>query len=218
MKRKSIPLPQNCPFRLLTPEGTVDRCRHEPGHEGRPHSLRAEHILVWEAAHDFVPARCVIRWRNGYRADNRLPNLEVVTRKKLYREIYAGVAHRRKRGWRQTSDGWEKKCKVCKEWRPLDAFYRNRNTCKHCYGAEARRQGRERYGHKTRYGCVLVDGEHHHLGHFRDPLTEERRLAVLKYLAVLRYKEILEEEDGNHDRAQARWQILLNEIPPPRST
>ena len=75
----------------------------------------AEHRLVWEARHGPIPEGMVIHHVNGDNQDNRIENLQLVTRAE-HRHIHAGYECR---------DGvWYKQCRTCKKKKPLTEFYR----------------------------------------------------------------------------------------------
>jgi hypothetical protein len=106
--------------------------------------LKKEHVLVWQKHPGDIPRGMDIHHINGDKLDNRIENLQLVTR----------LEHKRIHSVCQLHDGvWWKKCRNCKEFRPVDNFYNypGRNgvmgLCKKCAGhlaVEYKRRRRQR--------------------------------------------------------------------------
>jgi len=77
-----------------------------------------EHVVVWERAHGPVPIGFDVHHRNGDKLDNRLDNLELLSK----------VAHKREHsGCELRADGWWKPCRKCGEWHHVDHYYKRRD-------------------------------------------------------------------------------------------
>ena len=88
-----------------------------------------EHVLVWEQHYGPVPPGMELHHVNGGKLDNRLENLQLVTR----------LEHKRIHGGCEMRDGvWWKKCRRCGQFKPVTDYYQypGRNgvmgTCKPC--------------------------------------------------------------------------------------
>lgn len=77
--------------------------------------LRMEHVLVWEAHYGPVPPGKELHHRNGNKLDNRIENLQLVTRLE-HKRIHSGCELR---------DGvWWKPCRRCGRFYAVGHYYR----------------------------------------------------------------------------------------------
>jgi hypothetical protein len=77
--------------------------------------IKADHVLVWEAAYGSVPDGYEVHHINGIRNDNRLCNLEIHTCQDHHR-IHSP-------NYKKVKEAWQKLCPDCGTFLSLDMFY-----------------------------------------------------------------------------------------------
>lgn len=88
---------------------------------------RMEHVMVWESANGKVPHGHDVHHKNGDKLDNRLENLELLSK----------VAHKRDHGGCELVDGvWFKPCRKCGAMLNVSEYYKRKDGispwCKGC--------------------------------------------------------------------------------------
>jgi hypothetical protein len=181
----------------------------EPGHAGQ-HPVVPAHRLIWQISHhdSLLNPDCVVRPINGDWNDLHPGNLECVTRKDHWRDLYAASDKREKRGWRLIDGNWYCRCKDCDEWLPADAFDPKRQVCKGCRRAQKRKAAKARY----RSASFSYDGQTYCLGSFGEPPTGAESSDALYFLMACLDRQFLSETDGDLAAVRACWASILSSL------
>ena len=114
-------------------KGYVVLCWREPG--SRTIHTKPEHVAVWEAANGLVPDGYIVHHIDGITDHNAPENLDCIPR--------ADHPLRHTPNVRTCYGVAERRCGICEEWKPVDAYYRRgrgrQRYCKVCAG-ERRQQ------------------------------------------------------------------------------
>lgn len=122
---------------------------------GSRRNQKLQHRVVWEQAHGPIPKGCQIHHKNEDRSDNRLENLECLTVLQ-HKRLHAG--------WIRNEDGEfvAKRCKTCKEIKPLSEYYVNYLgehfiACKECCRIRSRgRRAEKKKAREDKQQCLSV--------------------------------------------------------------
>ena len=90
--------------RLL--KGSRNRCGYVQIIDGRIGFWKMAHRMIWESVHGPIPEGLEINHKNGVKDDNRLENLELMTRGENIAHAYAMGLRQSKRGthWKVTPE------------------------------------------------------------------------------------------------------------------
>ena len=95
--------------------GTINAKGYRRIWDVREKRYRMEHVVVWERANGPVPVGHDVHHWNGDKLDNRIDNLELLSK----------LAHKREHsGCELRTDGWWKPCRKCGQWHHVDHYYK----------------------------------------------------------------------------------------------
>jgi hypothetical protein len=123
---------------------------------GSRKNQKLQHRVIWEQAYGPIPEGYQIHHKNEDRSDNRLENLECLT---------VGQHKRLHAGWirDETGEFVAKRCKTCKEIKPLSEYYTNYRKehfihCKECFREMRRKYPRGANKHADKSDNQRKDG------------------------------------------------------------
>ena len=94
--------------------GYVTRFGYRRVHVPGTRRQRMQHVLVWEAHYGPVPAGHVLHHINCDKLDNRVEDLQALTRVE-HKRMHSGCIVR--------SGMWWKQCRRCRAWKPITDYY-----------------------------------------------------------------------------------------------
>jgi HNH endonuclease len=114
--------------------------------------LRMEHVVVWEARHGPIPPGMELHHRNRDKLDNRIENLQLVTRLE-HKRLHGGCI--------LVGSIWWKPCHDGGVLQPVDNYYRkpDGSIMSVCRGCAIRRAVRSKQRHRQRHS-----GQHSQVG------------------------------------------------------
>lgn len=168
--------------------------------------------MVYEMADSGIPIdkkRVVVRHKNGDRTDNRPSNLEAISRSQYQREFLSSTQNRQRRGdtWNELAQRWERECRVCGSYLPLEEFDQPRHVCRACYRARERQRSVSQY-HNDAFVFLR---QSYSLGMVGVDPTPAEQADGLFLLASLLKSQFLEDAGGDASLARKHWRRISSD-------